>query len=60
MKTLSSDDIKIIQETITEGANVNAKDYRRFTPLMIAATYDSLEIAKLLIDSGADLNAKNQ
>lgn len=57
---LSADDIKIVQEAITEGANVNSKDDRRFTPLMIAATYDSVEIGKLLIDNGADLNAKNQ
>ena len=30
------------------------------TPLMYAARYNNVEIMKLLIDSGADLKAKNE
>ena len=41
----------------TTGANT--KDQRESTPLMYAAAYGSIDAMKLLLDSGADVNAKN-
>ena len=38
---------------------VNLKDGRGITPLMQAAVVGSREAMKLLIDRGADVNAKN-
>lgn len=57
-KRLFSDDIRIVQEAITEGADINAKDDYGHTALIVAIHFNRLEIAKLLIDSGADLNIK--
>ena len=58
---------------LRRGADVNARgdlallptstrtpyDWKEYTPLHIAAGFESAEIAKLLIDNGADVNAKN-
>jgi len=43
---------------IARGANVNAKDYEDNTPLMMAA-YGDEDIAKALIDAGADVKKRN-
>jgi len=40
-------------------ANANLKDDRGITPLMLAAVAGSREAMKLLIDRGAEVNAKN-
>ena len=44
-----------VKQHLATGADVNAKNERRWTPLHIAATK---EIAELLIAAGADVNAK--
>ncbi len=41
-------------------ATVNTRDSRGSTLLMYAAGYGSVEAVKLLLDKGADVNAKNQ
>ena len=46
-----------VKQHLATGADVNAKNERRWTPLHIAATK---EIAELLIDNGADVNAKSK
>lgn len=58
---LFSDDIKVVKEAISLGADLNAKNNHGYTALMLAALGGGtrLEIAKLLIASGADLNIKN-
>ncbi len=61
---ISKDDIKNnnvleLAKAIKNGADVNAKDEVGNTPLMLAASFCSLEVAKLLIDKGADINSKN-
>ncbi|QKV53391.1 ankyrin repeat domain-containing protein [Comamonas antarctica] len=41
------------------GANVNVKDSRGYTPLMILADIDNLRGVQFLIDSGADVKAQS-
>ena len=42
---------------IDRGDNINARDERGLTPLMLAAGRDKPGVCRLLIDSGADLFA---
>ena len=51
-------DIKAVKQHLAAGADVNAKDHRKRTPLLIAAFADRKEIAELLIAEGANVNAK--
>ena len=46
-----------VKQHLATGADVNAKNERRWTPLHIATTK---EIAELLIAAGADVNAKDK
>lgn len=41
------------------GANVNTKDDRNRTPLMLSSEKGLIDIAKLIIEEGADVNAKD-
>ena len=45
---------------IAKGANVNAKEAgsEKRTALILASRYRQIKIAKLLIENGADLNAR--
>ena len=38
---------------------LNSKDQRGSTPLLLATYYDQIEITKLLLESGARLDAKD-
>ncbi|MCL2153952.1 MAG: ankyrin repeat domain-containing protein, partial [Oscillospiraceae bacterium] len=50
--------VKEINRLIQEGADVNAFDSNRFTPLMIAAEKNTNpEVIRILIEGGADVNA---
>ncbi len=50
--------IEMVKYLISKGNDVNATTRRsRFTPLMAAACYGRLEIAKLLLEHGADKDA---
>ena len=52
------DNLEIVQYIITKGIDVN-KNKRKsgFTPLMTATCYGRIDVAKLLIENGADINA---
>ena len=52
-------DAKAIEQHIKAGTDLNKKDEYGSTPLNIAATFDKLAIAKLLIDAGADLSVRS-
>jgi ankyrin repeat protein len=45
--------------TLLKAADVNAKDKRGTTPLMMAAAYGSIDAMNILVAAGADVNAKN-
>ena len=52
-------DIQNIKTLLANGSNVNDIDTYGHTPLMLAAMGNSQELIKLLLDYGADINAKN-
>jgi ankyrin repeat protein len=45
--------------SLAKTSDVNVKDQRESTPLMYAAAYGSIDAMKLLVEAGADVNAKN-
>jgi ankyrin repeat protein len=59
IQLIRHNDLAALRATITS-ANVNAHDGRDTTLLMYAAGYGSLDAMKLLLASGADVNAKTQ
>jgi ankyrin repeat/BTB/POZ domain-containing protein 1 len=46
-------DLKVCQEMIMEGVNINAKDLYDYTPLILASLCGNYEIVQLLLDAGA-------
>jgi ankyrin repeat protein len=44
---------------VAAGANVNFQDDEKSTPLHCAAVNGHLDVAKLLLDNGAEVNATN-
>jgi hypothetical protein len=60
IEAVKSRDIKRVKELLERGANPNAKDKNGWTPLHHAASVGSLDIAMLLINKGADVNAKSE
>lgn len=55
-----SDNREAVQQHISAGTNINEKDpFGGSSPLISAALFDKPEIAKLLIDAGADINFQN-
>lgn len=50
----------IVQRLIAAGANVNERDERRQTPLMLAALRGSLETVTVLLKAGAAVNDKDE
>ncbi len=49
--------ITAVKQLIHEGANVNVLDKNEYTPLYHACFWNRLEIARFLIEHGADVNA---
>lgn len=50
-------DLQKIEALLSEGVDINQNDTRGITPLGEAISYDHYELAKALIDKGADVNA---
>jgi len=48
-----------IHYLIDNGANIDAEGINKITPLQFAATDGNLDIVKLLVEAGADINRKN-
>jgi ankyrin repeat protein len=53
--------VELIRELLQGGANVNAKDVRGMTPLMLAVASETqdVKVVKLLLDAGADVSVKS-
>ena len=52
--------LQAIRQHIKAGSNLNEKDPATgATPLITAATFDQSEVARALINAGADLNVRN-
>lgn len=55
-----SNDLAALKQHIAAGTNLNEKDpYGGSSPLITAALFGKTEMAKALIDAGADLNQQN-
>ena len=55
-----SDNLAVVRQHIEAGTELNQKDaFSSSTPLITAATFGRTEIAKALINAGADLSPKN-
>ncbi len=55
-----SGDLDAIKDHISAGTDINMKEaMSSSTPLLISVTFNQPEIAKVLIDAGADLGIKN-
>ena len=59
IQAIRNNDLTSIKTQLRKGADVNTRDRRGSTLLMHAAIAGSPDAVKLLIDSGADVNAKN-
>ena len=60
IQAIRNNDLNSLKASLAKGADVNTKDARGSTLLMHAAAVGSPEAVKLLLDSGADVNAKNE
>jgi len=47
---------EVIRELIKRGADINFRDEKGYTPLIIACYNNRLETARLLLDSGANID----
>jgi hypothetical protein len=61
-RAIANDDIDGVRELIVKGANVNAKEdsYSKITPLFIAVEHGNIEMVRLLLDSGAKVNRRDE
>ncbi|WP_246268794.1 ankyrin repeat domain-containing protein [Nonomuraea typhae] len=50
-------DAAAVREAVTEGADLEARDGRQRTPLLLAAAEDHVEVAQILVAAGADPDA---
>jgi ankyrin repeat protein len=57
-EAIRANDLNAVR-ALSQSAGVNVRDRRRATPLMYASAIGSIEAMALLLDAGADLNAKN-
>jgi len=59
--SITYNNIEIVEYIIEQGIDVNLTQRRsRFTPLMAAASYGRTDIAKLLIEQGADQEVRDE
>lgn len=57
---ISKSDFKQVKESLQQGANPNGDNKYSIKPLMVATAQGCLEIAKILIKQGADINGKDK
>ena len=54
-----ADDLKRITELLSSGANPNARDFKGYTPLMVASLRGNADVIEALVVAGANVNAVN-
>ena len=60
LESIFNEDLEQVKECLAQGANVNDDNGKSYEPPIILVSINgNLEIAKLLIQHGADVNAKN-
>src|ERR1035437_10604970 len=59
IQAIRNNDLASLKARLAKGADVNTRDQRGSTLLMHAAAFGSSEAVKLLLESGAQVNAKN-
>ncbi|MGO9315921.1 MAG: ankyrin repeat domain-containing protein, partial [Syntrophobacteraceae bacterium] len=59
LDAVKAGDIAAVRRLLEQGANVNARDENRETPLHHAAYRGKTEVAALLIQKGAKVNARD-
>lgn len=52
--------VQQIKQLISNGADINARNAMRYTPLMMAAEDGNQEVCEFLINNGADIYARNR
>ena len=55
---VQKNDLLEAERMIIEGVNVNAKNTKKYTPLMLAAEHGNIDTLKLLLNAGADINTQ--
>lgn len=57
LQAAAAGDAVAVRDAIAEGADLEARDSRQRTPLLLAAAEDHVEAAQVLVSAGADPNA---
>lgn len=60
LEAARSGDADAVRAAVDRGADLEARDDSRRTPLLLAATGDHVEAAEILVDAGADPDALDQ
>ena len=58
VEAASNQDLSMVETLLSQGSNVNSRRADGVTALLWAAHWDDLEMARLLLDSGADVKDK--
>ena len=58
--TVAVEDLEMVQLLIASGAEVNQKNFRGATALMIAAAAGTPSVVRYLLEKGADVNARDR
>jgi ankyrin repeat protein len=59
LEAVQADDVPAARQFISAGAGLEARDAKGWTPLIIALNGPHAEMARLLVEKGADVNAKS-
>lgn len=59
IKLAETGDLMAIEQAFKNGTNLEQRDWRLRTPLMAATHTNQIQVARFLIEHGADVNAKD-